>query len=205
MYRNVGLFILMPLPPVLAFDITISIPSSHRDQGIYTALVVTQLLLTCMLKMFATSAARARLANSLVARRGFSTTRSQLASPYHYAEGPRSNIPFNPLTRFFAVRYWAFMSTSLQLSFFRVQGLTIDLCVSSYRIRCSLRHCWYVFYLLLVNSTNLVLINFSSLANLQDPSLDTSRLNYLLGTCLERNATMGVLHYVRNLVSFVQN
>ncbi|KAJ5232464.1 hypothetical protein N7468_005420 [Penicillium chermesinum] len=54
-----------------------------------------------------TTAARARLAT--VARRGFSTTRSQLASPYHYAEGPRSNIPFNPKTKFFAVRYWSFM------------------------------------------------------------------------------------------------
>lgn len=41
-----------------------------------------------------------------MARRGFHTTRRQLGSPYHYPEGPRSNIPFNPLTRFFAVRYW---------------------------------------------------------------------------------------------------
>jgi hypothetical protein len=65
--------------------------------------------------MFAASAARARLANSLVARRGFSTTRGQLASPYHYSEGPRSNIPFNPLTRFFAVRYWLYMSMLVQL------------------------------------------------------------------------------------------
>ena len=47
-----------------------------------------------------------------VARRGFSTTRPQLASPYHYPEGPRSNIPFNPMTKFFAVRYWGFMGTT---------------------------------------------------------------------------------------------
>lgn len=60
--------------------------------------------------MIAASAARARLANSLVARRAFSTTRAQLASPYHYAEGPRSNIPFNPKTKYFFFRYWAFMS-----------------------------------------------------------------------------------------------
>jgi cytochrome c oxidase subunit 7c len=45
-----------------------------------------------------------------VARRGFSTTRAQLGSPYHYAEGPRTNIPFNPLTKHFFWRYWAFMS-----------------------------------------------------------------------------------------------
>ena len=51
-----------------------------------------------------------RSANT-IARRGFHTTRPQFASPYHYPEGPRSNIPFNPLTRFFAVRYWGFMGT----------------------------------------------------------------------------------------------
>lgn len=56
-----------------------------------------------------TAALRAKMATSLVARRGFSTTRAQLGSPYHYPEGPRSNIPFNPLTRFFFWRYWAFM------------------------------------------------------------------------------------------------
>lgn len=49
---------------------------------------------------------------SAVARRGFHTTRPQLGSPYHYPEGPRSNIPFNPLTKFFAVRYWGFMGMS---------------------------------------------------------------------------------------------
>ncbi|KAL1997010.1 hypothetical protein VTN49DRAFT_7875 [Thermomyces lanuginosus] len=68
-------------------------------------------------KMYAASATRARLATSLVARRGFSTTRAQLASPYHYGEGPRSNIPFNPLTKYFAVRYWAFMATGFFLPF----------------------------------------------------------------------------------------
>ncbi|KAI9930872.1 hypothetical protein MW887_010523 [Aspergillus wentii] len=71
--------------------------------------------------MNAAAALRARMATSFVARRGFSTTRAQLGSPYHYAEGPRSNIPFNPHTRFFAVRYWSFMSRC--------------------RFRCSLRHC----------------------------------------------------------------
>lgn len=47
----------------------------------------------------------------IVARRAFSTTRAQLASPYHYPEGPRSNLPFNTKTRFFALRYWGFMVT----------------------------------------------------------------------------------------------
>ncbi|KAK3344863.1 hypothetical protein B0H65DRAFT_187570 [Neurospora tetraspora] len=42
---------------------------------------------------------------SLVARRTFQNTRAQLSSPYHYPEGPRSNLPFNPKTRFFWFRY----------------------------------------------------------------------------------------------------
>jgi hypothetical protein len=49
------------------------------------------------------------MATSLVARRGFSSTRTQLGSPYHYPEGPRSNIPFNPLTKYFFFRFWGFM------------------------------------------------------------------------------------------------
>ncbi|KAK3371851.1 hypothetical protein B0T24DRAFT_630582 [Lasiosphaeria ovina] len=45
---------------------------------------------------------------SLVARRGFQSTRAQLSSPYHYPEGPLSNVPFNTKTRFFGLRYWLF-------------------------------------------------------------------------------------------------
>ncbi|KAK9644567.1 hypothetical protein HCH54_006998 [Aspergillus fumigatus] len=70
-----------------------------------------------MFKMNAASALRARMATSFVARRGFSTTRAQFASPYHYAEGPRSNIPFNPLTKYFFWRYWAFMITGFGAPF----------------------------------------------------------------------------------------
>ncbi|OIW27155.1 cytochrome-c oxidase chain VIIc [Coniochaeta ligniaria NRRL 30616] len=47
----------------------------------------------------------------IVARRAFSTTRARLSSPYHYPEGPRTNLPFNTKTRFFALRYWGFMAT----------------------------------------------------------------------------------------------
>ncbi|KAH0294061.1 hypothetical protein KCU62_g649, partial [Aureobasidium sp. EXF-3399] len=57
------------------------------------------------------------VANQIVARRTFSSTRSQLASPYHYPEGPRSNLPFNPLTKFFALRFWGFMATGFFLPF----------------------------------------------------------------------------------------
>ena len=54
---------------------------------------------------------RARMATQQLTRRPFSTTRPRLDlfSPYHYPEGPRSNLPFNPKTRFFYVRYWLFM------------------------------------------------------------------------------------------------
>ncbi|KAK3684034.1 hypothetical protein B0T22DRAFT_268881 [Podospora appendiculata] len=45
---------------------------------------------------------------TMVARRGFQTTRAQLSSPYHYAEGPRSNLPFNTKTKFFWLRYLSF-------------------------------------------------------------------------------------------------
>ncbi|KAI5269967.1 IkappaB kinase complex, IKAP component [Aureobasidium subglaciale] len=57
------------------------------------------------------------VANQIVARRAFSSTRMQLASPYHYPEGPRSNLPFNPLTKMFAFRFWGFMATGFFLPF----------------------------------------------------------------------------------------
>lgn len=59
--------------------------------------------------MFARSAFRASTATSAVARRGFHSTGVRMASPYHYPEGPRSNIPFNPMTKYFYLRYWGYM------------------------------------------------------------------------------------------------
>ncbi|KAK0651618.1 hypothetical protein B0T16DRAFT_404311 [Cercophora newfieldiana] len=53
----------------------------------------------------------------IVTRRGFQTTRAQMSSPYHYPEGPYSNLPFNPKTRFFAFRFWAFMLTGFGVPF----------------------------------------------------------------------------------------
>lgn len=41
-------------------------------------------------------------------RRGFHSTRPQLGSQYHYPEGPRSNIPFDPLKKGFALKFWGF-------------------------------------------------------------------------------------------------
>ncbi|GAB7355002.1 hypothetical protein MBLNU459_g5612t1 [Dothideomycetes sp. NU459] len=56
-------------------------------------------------------------AANTVARRGFHSTRPQLSSPYHYPEGPRNNIPFNPMTKFFAFRYWTFMAVGFGAPF----------------------------------------------------------------------------------------
>jgi cytochrome c oxidase subunit 7c len=56
-----------------------------------------------------TSRIVARRAPTTVSRRAFSSSRPTFGSPYHYPEGPRSNIPFNPMTKFFALRYWSFM------------------------------------------------------------------------------------------------
>lgn len=54
---------------------------------------------------------------SATARRGFHSSRVTLSSPYHYHEGPRTNIPFNPLTRFFYLRYVGFCATGFGLPF----------------------------------------------------------------------------------------
>ncbi|KAK4242208.1 hypothetical protein C8A03DRAFT_11597 [Achaetomium macrosporum] len=51
------------------------------------------------------------------ARRGFHATRAQLSSPYHYPEGPLSNLPFNPRKKGFAVGYWTFCVTGFGLPF----------------------------------------------------------------------------------------
>ncbi|KAF2100649.1 hypothetical protein NA57DRAFT_74249 [Rhizodiscina lignyota] len=67
--------------------------------------------------MLARPAIRASAASSQIARRGFHTTRAQFASPYHYPEGPRSNIPFNPLTKYFFLRYWGFCAVGFGLPF----------------------------------------------------------------------------------------
>jgi cytochrome c oxidase subunit 7c len=66
--------------------------------------------------MLARATFRAASAPSLVARRGFQSTRAQFSSPYHYPEGPRSNLPFDPLKRGFAFKYWGFMGELPSLS-----------------------------------------------------------------------------------------
>ncbi|KAM0330959.1 hypothetical protein ACHAQA_003916 [Verticillium albo-atrum] len=54
---------------------------------------------------------------SVVARRGFHATRSQMSSPFHYPEGPRSNIPFNPKSKLFPIGFWTFMGAGFGIPF----------------------------------------------------------------------------------------
>ncbi|KAK4040309.1 hypothetical protein C8A01DRAFT_15793 [Parachaetomium inaequale] len=63
------------------------------------------------------TAATAATSQQLVARRAFTTTRARLSSPYHYPEGPLSNLPFNPRKKGFAFWYWSFMATGFGLPF----------------------------------------------------------------------------------------
>ncbi|KAL9125581.1 MAG: hypothetical protein Q9217_005231 [Psora testacea] len=68
-------------------------------------------------KMLSRTALRASKAPSTIARRNFRTSATRLSSPYHYPEGPYSNIPFNPKTRFFFIRYWSTMAFFFGLPF----------------------------------------------------------------------------------------
>ncbi len=61
--------------------------------------------------------AAARTTGTLVGRRGFHATRARLSSPYHYPEGPYSNLPFNAKSKWFPLGYWAFMATGFGLPF----------------------------------------------------------------------------------------
>ncbi|KAM5343161.1 hypothetical protein ACJ41O_014127 [Fusarium nematophilum] len=67
------------------------------------------------------SRAAARTTASLVAKRGFQTTRARMSSPYHYPEGAYSNIPFNPRSKWFGTGYWTFMT----VGFFAPFGICV--------------------------------------------------------------------------------
>lgn len=54
---------------------------------------------------------------SLVSRRGFHATKARMSSPYHYPEGPYSNIPFNPRKKWFSLKYWTFIATGFLTPF----------------------------------------------------------------------------------------
>jgi cytochrome c oxidase subunit 7c len=54
------------------------------------------------------------MARSLLQRRPFHSTRTRPSgdSPYHYPEGPRSNLPFNPRGKYFRVKYLTVIGAS---------------------------------------------------------------------------------------------
>ncbi|KAI9170881.1 putative cytochrome c subunit [Paramyrothecium foliicola] len=67
--------------------------------------------------MYMLSQAATRTTTSLVARRGFHATRARMSSPYHYPEGPYTNIPFNPRKKGFAFKFFAFVFTGFMTPF----------------------------------------------------------------------------------------
>ncbi|KAF2742449.1 cytochrome c subunit [Sporormia fimetaria CBS 119925] len=76
--------------------------------------------------MLARATFRAASNPASVARRGFQSTRVARGghgpmaggqSPYHYPEGPRSNLPFDPLLPSFKYKFWAFAATGFGLPF----------------------------------------------------------------------------------------
>ncbi|ROW00497.1 hypothetical protein VSDG_03302 [Cytospora chrysosperma] len=69
----------------------------------------------CTVKML--SRAAIRTATQAAGRRGFHSTRSQMSSPYHYPEGPYSNLPFNPKKKGFPVLFWGYSITGFFLPF----------------------------------------------------------------------------------------
>lgn len=56
--------------------------------------------------MFSRAAVRAT--TQVAGRRGFHATRSQMSSPYHYPEGPYTNIPFNTKAKTFPLLFWGY-------------------------------------------------------------------------------------------------
>lgn len=63
------------------------------------------------------SRAAVRATTQVAGRRGFHATRSQMSSPYHYPEGPYSNIPFNPRKKTFPIMFWTYCATGFGAPF----------------------------------------------------------------------------------------
>ncbi|OAA55801.1 cytochrome-c oxidase chain VIIc-like protein [Niveomyces insectorum RCEF 264] len=67
------------------------------------------------------SRAAIRTSQAVAGRRAFHATPARFSSPYHYPEGPYSNIPFNPKSKYFGVIYW----TSMTVAFFAPAGICV--------------------------------------------------------------------------------
>lgn len=71
--------------------------------------------------MFSRAAVRAT--TQVAGRRGFHATRSQMSSPYHYPEGPYTNIPFNPKAKTFPLLFWGFCAAGFGAPFLIASAL----------------------------------------------------------------------------------
>lgn len=56
------------------------------------------------------SRATVRSAQAVASRRAFHASPARLSSPYHYPEGPYSNLPFDPKKKTFGLLFWGAMS-----------------------------------------------------------------------------------------------
>lgn len=94
----------------------------------------TQLMLIrpSWLQMFSRAAVRAT--TQVAGRRGFHATRSQMSSPYHYAEGPYTNIPFNPKKKGFPILFWGYCATGFAAPFL-IAGALCLAAVASVHVR----------------------------------------------------------------------
>lgn len=63
------------------------------------------------------SRAAVRATTRVAGRRGFHATRSQMSSPYHYPEGPYTNIPFDPKKKTFPLLFWGFCAAGFSAPF----------------------------------------------------------------------------------------
>lgn len=63
------------------------------------------------------SRATIRATTQVAGRRGFHATRIQRSSPYHYPEGPYTNIPFDPKKKTFPLLFWGYCVTGFSAPF----------------------------------------------------------------------------------------
>lgn len=63
------------------------------------------------------SRAAIRTTTQVAGRRAFHATRIQRSSPYHYPEGPYTNIPFDPKKKTFPILFWGYCTLGFSAPF----------------------------------------------------------------------------------------
>ena len=84
-----------------------TIATQRKIQGSFSILICAANVEQMISSTTSRSASRA-----LVHQRNFATSRIRYREHPHYPEGPRSNIPFDPLHKYFAFKFWGFCGTS---------------------------------------------------------------------------------------------